>query len=90
MPLFVRILLVTGPPDEVEAAAGKHLEQVAELNSRGKLRHAAAFKGGQGFLELFEAADLHEAEAITRASPLIEQGLGSWLLQESEPIDFDS
>ena len=89
MPLFVRILLVTGPLDEVEAAAGKHREQVAELNARGKLRHAVVFKNGQGFLELFEAADLHEAEAITRASPLIEQGLGSWLLQESETMEFD-
>ena len=90
MALFVRILLVTGPPDEVEAAAREHREQVAELSSRGKLRQAVAFKDGRGFLELFEAADLHEAEAIARASPLVEQGLGTWLLQESEAIEFGS
>ena len=88
MPLYVRTLLVTGPPDEVEAASAKHEKHVRELKKRGKLRAAGAFSNGGGFLEIFEAKDLFEAETIARSSPLVEEGLGAWILREWEELDL--
>ncbi len=82
MPLYVRTLLVTGPPDEVAAAAEQHTAHLRALKDAGKLRAAGEFKNGDGFLEIFEAADLLEAESIARSSPLVEEGLGSWMLRE--------
>lgn len=85
MPLFVRILLVTAPPEEVAAALPGHLDQLAELARGGGLRVAGQFREGDGFLEVFEAEDRLAAEAIARSSPLIERGLGSWSLREFAP-----
>jgi len=82
MPFYVRTLLVTGPPDEVAAAARAHREHVRELRRQGKLRIAGEFSGGEGFLEIFEAADLHEAQSIGGASPLVFDGLGTYLVRE--------
>ena len=82
MPLYVRTLLVTGPPDQVERAAEGHREHVAQLHEAGKVRAAGEFRDGDGFLEIFEAADLMEAEAVARSSPLVEAGLGSWMVRE--------
>ena len=88
MPLYVRTLLVTGPPDEVDAVSCEHRDHLRELHSRGKLRVAGEFRNGDGFLEIFEAKDLLEADAIARASPLIEAGLGSWMLREWTELEF--
>ena len=77
MSLFVRTLLVTGPPDEVEPAARRHAEHLRELKRKGKLHTAARFKNGDGFLEIFEAADLREAQVFAAASPLIAEGLAT-------------
>jgi uncharacterized protein YciI len=88
MPLFVRTLLVTGPAQDVELASRGHEEQLRELHARGKLRAAGRFKAGDGYLEIFEAADRLEAEAIGRSSPLIEDGLGSWMLREWVECEF--
>lgn len=82
MPLYARTLLVTGPPDQVRESAGKHREQLEELHARGKVRVAGEFTDGSGFLEIFEAVDRLEAEQIARSSPLIEDGLGTWMLRE--------
>lgn len=82
MPLYVRTVLVTGSPAEVAQAASRHREQLRELHARGKLRLAGEFPDGEGFLEIFEAADLLEAESIARASALVEDGLGAWFLRE--------
>ena len=82
MPLFVRTLLVTGPPDQVAEAAERHREHVRQLRADGKLRAAGEFKNGDGFLEILEVADLLEAERVARTSPLIEEGLGTWMLRE--------
>jgi uncharacterized protein YciI len=38
--------------------------------------------GDDGFLEIFEAKDRLEAEAIARSSPLVQEGLGTWMLRE--------
>jgi uncharacterized protein YciI len=89
MPLYVRTLLVTGPPDEVAVAARDHREHLRDLRARGKLRVAGEFKNGEGFLEIFEAADLLEAQSIGGASPLVAEGLGTWMLREWVELDFD-
>jgi uncharacterized protein YciI len=88
MPLYVRTLLVTGPPEDVEAATRGHREHVRELHERGKLRAAGEFPNGDGFLEIFEARDLHEAQSITGASPLVFEGLGTYLLREWSETTF--
>lgn len=87
MPLYVRMLLVTGPPTEVEEAAVRHREHLRELKASGKLRAAGEFANGDGFLEILDTEDLHEAEAIARQSPLIEEGLGTWMLREWIELD---
>lgn len=88
MPYYVRSLLVTGPLEEVEAASVKHTEHLRDLKERGKLRAAGVLGKGDGFLEIFEAEDLMEAEAIARSSPLVEEGLGAWMLREWNEIDL--
>ena len=88
MPLYVRTLLATGPPDEVETASEKHREHLRELHARGKLRVAGEFKNGEGFLEIFEARDLMEAQSIAGMSPLVSQGLGTWVIREWTELIF--
>ncbi len=88
MPLYVRTLLSTASPQEIEAAAGEHRRQLRELRAQGKLRAAGEFHDGDGFLEIFEAADLHEADAIARASPLVAEGLVAWMLREWVETDL--
>ena len=88
MPLYARTLLVTGPPDEVAAAAPKHEQQLRDLQARGKLRAAGRFTDGDGYLEIFDATDRHEAESIARSSPLVEEGLGSWMIREWIELDL--
>ena len=81
MALWVRTMLMTGPREEVDAVAARHREHVRDLRDRGKLRVAGEMGDGEGFLEVFEAADRKEAEAIARSSPLVEEGLGAWMLR---------
>ena len=86
MPLWVRTVLVTGPEPDVETARREHVEHLRRLADEGKLRAAGAFAKGEGFLEIFEADDLHAAEAIARSSPLVEMGLGTWMLRRWEEL----
>jgi uncharacterized protein YciI len=88
MPLYARSLLFTGPPDEVAAAVDGHRAHLRELHVRGKLRAAGEFKNGEGFLEIFEAQDLREAQAIGEASPLVSDGLAAWMLREWDELSF--
>ena len=88
MPLWVRTLLVTAIPDDVVAASAGHREHLRMLHDEGKLRAAGEFRRGDGFLDIFEAKDLHEAEQIARSSPLVEEGLGTWMLREWTEIGF--
>ncbi len=87
MPLYARTLLATGPPDEVEAVAERHREYLRELRKQGKLRIAGEFKNGDGFLEIFDVADLHEAERLSRESPLVVEGLATWMSREWVELD---
>jgi len=82
MPLFLRMLLVTGPLDEVARASRGHAEQLERLEAEGRLHFAGSFADGDGFVEVLRVADRHEAERWTRASPLVERGLTSWSLRE--------
>jgi uncharacterized protein YciI len=82
MPYFVRTILVTGSEDEVAAARRDHQAHLSQLAAAGRIRAAGAFSRGDGYLEIFEAKDLYEAEAIARSSPLIELGLATWMLRE--------
>ena len=86
MPLFVRTILVTGPEAEVAPGRRAHERHLAELRAAGKLRAAGAFTRGDGYLEIFEANDLLAAEAVARSSPLVEEGLGTWMLREWSEI----
>jgi uncharacterized protein YciI len=88
MPLYVRTILVTGPEDDVAPARRDHIAHLGDLHAAGRIRAAGAFARGEGFLEIFEAKDLYEAESIARASPLVERGLGTWMLRPWEEIDF--
>ena len=87
MPLYVRTVLLTGPVDEVEAAVEGHKRHLTELREKGRLRAAGAFGRGDGFLEVFEAKDLLEAEAIARSSPIVAEGLGAWTIREWEDLE---
>ena len=87
MGTWVRTLLITGDPDEVAPIAEQHRAHLRELNAQGRLRAAGALAPEAGFLEIFEAVERHEAEAIARSSPLIEAGLGTWMLREW--LEFD-
>ena len=81
-------MLVTGIPDEVEPVARRHREHLRDLYEAGCLRAAGEFKDGDGFLEIFEAADRREAESIASASPLIEAGLATWMVREWQELEF--
>ncbi len=86
MPYYVRTILITGSDDDVGPARHDHVAHVAELKAAGKIRAAGAFLRGDGFLEIFEAKDLYEAEAIARSSPLVASGLGTWIVREWEEL----
>jgi len=88
VPLYVRSFLATGPADQVREASVGHRAQLRELRREGRLHAAGEFANGDGFLEILEADDLLDAEAIAQASPLIELGLGAWQLREWVPTDF--
>lgn len=82
MPAYVRLLMVSGPPDEVADAANGHREQLDRLRASGQMRLAGAFANGDGFVEIIDVEDRHEAERLTRESPLVERGLVSYILRE--------
>jgi uncharacterized protein YciI len=87
VPLYLRILLLTGPRDRVEASVTGHLAQVSALRERGKLLGAGRLREGGGFVEVYEARDRREAEQIAAESPLVAAGLGAWILKELESFE---
>ena len=87
MPSWVRTLRITALPADADPWAEAHLAHLRELRAQGRLRAAGAFPRGDGFLEIFEAADLLEAEETARASPLVTRGLAAWTLEEWRPLD---
>jgi hypothetical protein len=85
MSLWLRIVFVTGVPDEARELVERHRETVRALAGQGTIRMACELGRGDGFVEIFEARDRREAEDTTRALALIEAGLGPMLLREIEP-----
>ena len=88
MPLFVRTILVTGTEEDVGPVRAEHVLHVRGLAAGGRVRAAGSFPRGDGYLEIFEAKDLHEAESIARSSPLVALGLGTWMLREWEELQL--
>ena len=88
MALWVRTLLVTGPPDEVTVAAERHRDHLRDLRDRGSLKIAGEMGETEGFLEVYEAADRKEAEEIARSSPLVEDGLGAWMIRPWKDVEL--
>ncbi len=82
MALWVRTILTTGPRDELTEAVAGHRAHIEELRAGGQLRFAGELAGDEGYVDVFEAADRHQAEAISNGSPLVELGLGAWMLRE--------
>jgi uncharacterized protein YciI len=82
MTLWARTIVVTALPADAAPAIDRHVEHLRALRREGRLRVAGSFRQDDGFLDIFEAADLLEAEALARGSPLIEEGLCSWTLRE--------
>jgi uncharacterized protein YciI len=82
------MLLITAKPEEAARAIEGHREHLRSLQREGRLRAAGAFRGGEGFLEIFEARDLYEAEAIGRVSPLVEEGLATWMLRGWDELEL--
>ena len=82
MPFYVRTILITGPAEDAGPASALHLEHLAELSREGRLRAAGSFPAGDGYLEIFEARDLKEAQRIGESSPLIRDGLATWMMRE--------
>jgi len=75
-------LHVTARSSEVEPAIQRHREHLRELKESGRLRLSGELEKGDGFVEIFEAVDRREADAVGRASPLIEEGWVAWTLSE--------
>jgi len=88
MATWARTLLITAVPEDAAPWTEAHLRHLRELQAEGRLRAAGSFTRGDGYLELFEAADLLEAERITRESPLVERGLCAWTLREWKEVDL--
>lgn len=88
MATWARTLLITAVPEEAAPWMEAHLGHLRELRAAGRLRAAGSFTRGDGYLDLFEAADLLEAERITRESPLVERGLCAWTLREWKEVDL--
>jgi uncharacterized protein YciI len=87
MSLWVRTIVVTAVPGDAAPAIEGHREHLRALRREGRLRAAGAFRHDDGFLDIYEAKDLHEAEAIARSSPLVEDGLGAFTLREWREIE---
>lgn len=82
MPYYVRTILITGAEEDAGPVRPEHVAHLARLKAEGKIRAAGAFAKGVGYLEIFEAKDLLEAESIARSSPLVAAGLGTFMLRE--------
>jgi uncharacterized protein YciI len=88
MPYYVRTLLITVSPEEAAEAVRQHHEHLRDLHDAGKLKAAGTLEGGDGFVEILDVGDLHEAEKLAAASPLIKDGLAAWILREWREIEF--
>ena len=87
MAWFLRSLLVTGAPEEVEALVPAYREELARLAHTGRLAAHGSMARGAGFFAVLRVTDRHEAEGLTRGNPLVEAGLVSWSLRELDRFE---
>ncbi|HEX6852765.1 MAG TPA: YciI family protein [Candidatus Polarisedimenticolaceae bacterium] len=87
MTLWARTIVVTALPADAAPAIERHVEHLRALRREGRLRVAGSFRNDDGFLDIFEAKDLLEAEALARSSPLVEEGLCAWTVREWREIE---
>ncbi len=86
MPFYARTLLISVCPADAADAVGRHREHLRELASRGKLHAAGELGKEDGFLDILAVEDLLEAEKIARSSPLVEEGMATWMVREWTPV----
>jgi uncharacterized protein YciI len=81
---WVRILTITAAADEASAAVAGHRDHVLRLRGEGRLVASYALADETGFVDVFRAADLWEAQSVASSSPLVARGLGAWQLHRIE------
>jgi uncharacterized protein YciI len=87
MAAYLLALMTTALPDEAAAVEPSLNQRWQALAAEGRLRTVGRLGQGDGVVEIFEARDLHEAEATAAAHPLVLAGLSAWSLWRWEEID---
>lgn len=87
MPLYALTLLFTVPPDEMIEPAAAYRDFARARRAAGTLRYAGELGESEGYIEVFEAADRMESEAVARANPLVEAGVVTWILRPYREVD---
>ena len=85
---YLRVFLSTGHPAELAARLDAHRAQVDGLSADGRLLVAGELQAGDGFFDVLQVDDRHEAERLTRSNPLVEAGLVSWSLRPLERLQL--
>lgn len=75
---FLRTVRVTVSPDEAADAMRGHRAHLDALARDGRLVASYRLADGDGFVDVFAARDLLDADTVARASPLVERGLAAW------------
>ncbi len=88
MATWIRTIVLTAAESDCEAAILEHKAHLAALSAAGRLRVAGELGNGAGFVDVFEANDLREAEATAALSPLVSLGLGAWTLRPWRDLTF--
>jgi hypothetical protein len=87
VPIYLRLILLTGPVADVEVSAPARAAQIEALRGAGKLLATGTMRDGEGYVDVLRVADLHEAEKLAREDALIAGGLGTWVLRELERFE---
>lgn len=88
MATWIRTIVLTAGDADCEAAVAEHMDHLAVLHAAGRLRVAGELGNKAGFVDVFEAKDLREAEATAALSPLVSLGLGAWSLRPWRDLTF--
>lgn len=80
MAAYLLALMTTALPAEVAEVEPALVGRWQGLAAAGRLRTVGRLGQGDGVVEIFEAGDLHEAEATAAAHPLVVSGLAAWSL----------
>jgi hypothetical protein len=86
MPLYAVTIRITAVPDQVRDTVPEQEEAFRELMSAGRIRLVGRLEEDDGFLAVFEAADLLEAKGTVERFPLIANGMSAWTLRKFEEL----